>query len=111
MVAQQPDVALLCYWDLRRLGCRVFVRATFERIIGFKEGVQLVRTETEQIEIEVALAQLFEFEPQHRRVPAGIERELIVGQDQRLALRCSEVPSTITGTSGIPSLRAASKRA
>ena len=77
-----------------------------EQVLEFLVG------EADQVEIEAVLLERLQFDAQHLLVPSGVERQPVVGEHQRAPLRFGVRWSrTMTGTSVIPSFRAAAKRA
>ena len=70
-------------------------------LIRFRGGVdidpgeialQVLRHESQDVELEVLGIEVSDEVRQCDLVPAGIERQLVVGDDQRLALRLRQVP-------------------
>ena len=70
-------------------------------LVGFRGGVdidpgeitlEVLRHESQDIELEVLGVEVSDEVRQCDLIPAGIERQLVVGDDQRLALRLRQMP-------------------
>ena len=112
VLAQDPDIAGNSDRGLLRLRHRVFVGQALGRLLaGRQDRLHFLGGEPDQVEIEaVFLERCISTRSISSSHPA-LSRQLVVGQHQRAALRFGEVSRTMTGTSVIPSLRAASRRA
>jgi hypothetical protein len=70
---------------------RRLVRAFLDHRIT-EQLIELDRVEARQTQLEIERLQLFEFDRQQILIPTGIQREVVIGEHQRFALRRRRVP-------------------
>ena len=88
MLAEQPEITWAGDRDSRRL--RGLLLARVGRV-AVEQRVELAVVEAEAAEVEAEVLQLAELQRQQLGVPAGVEREPVVGEDVRALLRLGEV--------------------
>jgi len=92
VVAQEPHVAGNRDGRLRRLGRGVFVRVAGDDFFRLAEQIfQLVVGKPGEIEVEAVVADRLQLDAQHFLVPAGIERQAVVGQNKGAPLRFGQM--------------------
>ena len=88
MLAQHPHIAGNRDRRLRRLRHRVFIRQAGGRLrlrVG-EQVCQFVISEADHVQVKAVLLERLQFDAQHLLVPAGIHRQLVVGQNKRAPL-------------------------
>ena len=75
-----------------------------------ERGGQLLRGEAERLQVGAHERQLLEFEVQHLEVPAGVQRDAVVGEHQLAALRLGQ-PAQQRSPAPRPDQAAARRRA
>ena len=71
---------------------RVLVSVAREIFVARQQLRQLRLAESKQVHVEVFRRERPQFDPQQIRVPAGVERQLVIGDHQCPSLRLREVP-------------------
>ena len=91
MLAKDPDVAGFRDCCLGHLGCLVFVGQAIVAWIARDELVPLFGGKTGKTQIKASFLQLGQFKAQQVVIPRGVLADLVVGQDQCLALDLGQV--------------------
>ena len=91
MLAKDPNVAGLGDGCLGHLGCLVFVGQAIVAGVARDELVPLFGGKTGKTQIKASFLQLSQFKAQQVIIPGGVLADLVVGQDQCLALDLGQV--------------------
>ena len=91
MLAKDPDVAGFRDGGLGHLGCLVFVGQAIVAGIARNELVPLFGSKAGEAQIKASFLQLSQFKAQQVVIPGGVLANLVVGQDQCLALDLGQV--------------------
>ena len=91
MLAKDPDVAGLGEGCLGHLGCLVFVGQAIVAGIARDELVPLFGGKTGETQIKASFLQIRQFKAQQVLIPGGVLADLVVSQDQCLALNLGQV--------------------
>ena len=90
VLAQHPQIARLRDRLLRQRR-RLVVLGQARPAVARQQPLQLALAEADQPEVEAELREIGQLEPQQRLVPAGVQRQLVVGQHVGALLRLAHV--------------------
>ena len=90
VLTQHPQIARLRDRLLRQRR-RLVVLGQARPAVARQQPLQLARAEADQPEVEAELREIRQLEPQQRLVPAGVQRQLVVGQHVGALLRLAHV--------------------
>lgn len=79
------------YLERARIRDRTFIGKPFRRILGREQTSQFLVFEADQLEIEIFLLKRGKFNAKQLVIPAGIQGELIVGENIRTLLGFSQM--------------------
>ena len=91
VATEHPQVRGRGYRTLRQLGYRILIRESIDRVLIGEQLRQFLILEAYQVDVETLFLQCRQFNSQKLLIPAGVQRELVVGNDVRTLLSFREM--------------------
>ena len=89
VITQHPQIARLGDRLLRQRRCLIVIGQAL--LPARQQPFQLARAEADQAEVEAEVREIRQLEPQQRLIPAGVQRQLVVGQHVSPLLRLAHM--------------------